>query len=118
MVEDGITKTMPKCIDVIPKHHVGVSKRPSPTQPSTRNSKQRCMQSTVTSESESESETTRVTSDNADKVNRTFRMRKNNNLTVNIRSDDEVNNLVDTILSPMCADLNLENTPEHSKGKY
>ena len=114
MVEDGITKTMPKCIDVIPKHHVGVSKRPSSTQPSTRNSKQRCMQST----SESESETTRVTSDIADKDNRTLRMRTNNNLTVNIRSDDEIINLVDTILSPMCAYLNLENTSEHSKGKY
>ncbi len=115
MVEDGITKTMPKCIDVIPKHHVGVSKRPSQTQPSTRNSKQRCMQSTETSESESEA--TRVTSDIADKDNRTLRMRTNNKLTGNIRSDDEMINLVDTILSPMCADLNLQNTPEHSKGK-
>ena len=67
-----------------------------------------------------ESETTRVTSDKANrtKVNQTLRMRTNNNLELNIRSDDAVNNLVDAILSPMCAYLNLENTSEHSKGKY
>ena len=78
------------------------------------------MQSTETTESESESETTKVASVKANrpKDNRNLRMRTNNNLTVNIRSDDEVNNLVDTILSPMCADLNLENTSEHSKGEY